>query len=821
MSSQGTGTVVLVLLSLLTPGCMADEYPFKMCVTSIRRIVDLSNQNRTSFPEFLPNTTEYLDISHNPIKSITAEAFPRLPLLCFLKATFCGLREISPSVFQHLPALQFLNLSSNEFRSVPAVSLPRLTFLDLSENLFEGYRLPESFQNLTNLQVLSLGSKAAQSVLLDDFKPLANISLHHLVLGAGVPWRAYEPGALGMLSPQKLSLYVDFCGRFDVFNDLLVDLNATRLSALRFLTVFSDDCDVTVDPFLNVRSMPYLRKLTVENTWINSSFLQIFLTTICLAPLQEFFFVNITYSEDKPDGVQFHFHPADRNISMRAVTFDKVIHYQYRYPIFNMSFGDALNLKYLKFSGSGMNILPCKILTTMQTLETLDVSDNLLSDLGFWWPSCSYTSAFPSLKRLLMSKNRFASLSFISKQVHAMRRLESLDLSFNSIYLDERCNWPAHLIEINLGNNNLGNDVFKHLSPNFERIYLSKTGITAITQEDLSGFPKLTHLQLSFNSIKTLPEQLSAPNLIRLFVDQNAITTLSQEVLVGLPQLQILKVGNNPFICSCDLHWFLIGLNTSLLLDWPLDYMCSAPVKFAGLPLSEYKISAIACETWLQTAVAFAVLLSVATAAGLIFYKLDGVWYTKMLWVWIRVKRRGKKRSHLLKNMSFSYHAFISYSHKDADFVNGELAPSLEGAGFSLCVHERDFVPGEWIIDNIINCVESSYKTLFVLSKDFVRSEWCNYELFFAQHREINIQQDSLVFLLLEPIPADCLPKKYLRLRTLLRQQTYLEWPKDEWKRQVFWASLKSMLHMADKSIVLRDAAADLADTAALLTNQS
>ncbi|XP_051912093.1 toll-like receptor 1 [Hippocampus zosterae] len=825
MSSQGTGTVVLVVLSLLTPGCLAaaetDEYPFKKCVTSFRGIVDLSNQNRTSFPVLLPDTTEYLDISYNPIKSITAEALPRLPLLCFLKATFCGLREISPSVFQHIPALQFLNLSSNEFRSVPAVSLPRLTFLDLSDNLFEGYRLPESFQNLTNLQVLYLGSKVAQSVLLDDFKPLANVTLRDLILGAGIPWRVYEPGALGMLSTQKLSLYVDFCGRFDVFNHLLVDLNATRVSALRVLTVFSDDCDVTVDPFLNVRSMPYLQNLTIENTFINSSFLEIFLKTICLAPLQELFFVNITYSEDKPDGMQFHFRPANHSISLRAVTFDKVNHYQYRYPIFNMSFQDALNLKRVKFSGSGMNILPCKILTTLPTLETLDVSDNLLSDFGFWWPSCSDASAFPSLKRLLMSKNRFLSLSFISAQTHKMRRLESLDLSFNSISLDERCNWPAHLIEINLGNNNLGNGVFEQLSPNFERIYLSKTGITAITQSDLSRFPKLTHLKLSFNSIKVLPEQLSAPNLILLFVDQNAITTLSREVLVGLPQLQILKVGNNPFICSCDLHWFLVGLNTSLLSNWPLDYFCSAPVKFAGLPLSEYKISAIACEAWLQTTVAFAILLSVAITAGVLFYKLDGVWYTKMLWVWIRVKRRSKKHSHLLKNMSFSYHAFVSYSHKDADFVNGKLAPSLEGAGFSLCVHERDFVPGEWIIDNIINCVESSYKTLFVLSKDFVRSEWCNYELFFAQHRAINIQQDSLVFLLLEPIPTDCLPKKYLRLRTLLRQQTYLEWPKDERKQQVFWASLKSMLHMADKSIVLRDAAVNLAATAALLTNQS
>ncbi|KAM9771700.1 toll-like receptor 6 [Syngnathus typhle] len=821
MSFQGTAVVVLLITSLVCVAAGTDDDPFKTCVTSRKRVADLSDKNLTSFPPFLPNTTEYLDISHNPLQSITTESFPQLPLLCFLKATFCGLRDISPGVFQRIPALQILNISFNEFKVIPAISLPRLTFLDLTDNLYESYQLPECFQNLTNLQELLLGSKSAVSVHLNDFKPVTNISLEHLVLGAGVPWQIYESGALAMLSLKKLSLYVNFCEHFNIVNNLLVDLNASRVSALRFVTVFSDDCNVTSDPFLNLRAMPYVRNVSVENTWINSSFLEIFLKTLLLSSIENFSFINFTYSEDKPDGFQFHFHPVNHTISLRAVTFDTVIHYQYRYPVFNMSFEDALNLQYLRFSGSGMNILPCKIISTLPTLETLDLSDNLLSDLGFWWPSCSYTSVFPSLKHLLMSKNRFSSLSFISTQTHQMKQLESLDLSFNSIDLDQSCNWPAHLIEINLGNNNLGNSVFENLSPNFERIYLSKTGITAITQEVLSQFPKLTHLQLSSNSIQVLPDELYAPNLISLYVDQNAITTLSQQVLEGLPKLQILKAGNNPFICSCDLHWFLTGLNKSFLLDWPLDYLCSTPVKSKGLPLSEYKTSAIACETWLQMTVAFSVLFFVATTLGLLFYKLDGVWYTKMLWVWIRVKRRGKKQSHLLKKVSFAYHAFISYSHRDGDFVNGDLVPSLENAGFSLCIHERDFVPGDWIIDNIINCVEYSYKTLFVLSKHFVQSEWCNYELFFAQHRAINIQEDSLVFILLEPIPTDCLPKKFLRLRSLLRQQTYLEWPKDERKQQVFWASLKSMLQTADKSVILKHVAQDLADTATLLTNAS
>ncbi|XP_062300171.1 toll-like receptor 1 [Scomber scombrus] len=811
----------IAVISILTPDCMAakvyDE-GFELCVSSRHRMKDLSHQNLTDVPLNIPNNTEYLDISYNSIQRLNESSFSRLIQLCFLKVTHCGLQEISTRVFNNMPALKVLNISHNELSIIPDISLTKLKIFDLANNLYKSYQLPVSFQNLQNLDVLSLGSKTALSVNFNDFDPLMNISLQHLSLGAGIHWQKYDSGALGKIeSLQKLSLFASFCGCFRMFENLLWDLNVTGTTALRFISIFPDDCNVKEDLFKNLRTMPYIKNLTIENTWINSSFMEKFLKNVWISSLHDLSFVNITYNEDTPEGFQFR--TINHTINLHSITFDSVKHFQYRYPTINMSVEAISDLTYLKFSGTGMNILPCQLISALPSLETLDLSDNLLTDSGFWWYTCSYTSVFPKLKRLSLSKNRFQRLSFISEKTHQMKTLESLDLSFNSIYLDGPCSWPSQLIELSLGNNNLGNSVFKYLSSNFERIDLSKTGITAITQEDLSRFPRLTHLQLSSNSIKVIPEFLNLA-LNSLYVDQNAITSLSREVLKGLPRLHTLKAGNNPFVCSCDSYWFLTALNKSLLQDWPLDYTCSTPPSVAGVPLSEYKTSEVSCEMWLQVAVVLPVLIAISAAIGLLFYKYDGAWYTKMLWVWIRMKKRGKKRSNLLQNVSFSYHAFISYSHQDSGWVDSQLVSSLEGAGLSLCVHERDFVPGDWIIDNIINCVESSYKTLFVLSKHFVQSEWCNYELFFAQHRAISVQQDSLVFILLEPIPTDSLPKKFLRLRTLLRQQTYLEWPKDERKQQVFWASLKSMLHMADKSMVLKDVAMAISDTAPLLTDQ-
>uniref|UniRef100_A0A1A8NZC0 Toll-like receptor n=1 Tax=Nothobranchius rachovii TaxID=451742 RepID=A0A1A8NZC0_9TELE len=814
--SSLSGTVVITCLLLAVAA--KEDRGVKLCVTQRQGIKDFSSQNLTQVPSHIPEETQYLDISHNFIYRLNGSSFSGLLQLCFLKATHCGLQELSPSVFDHTPLLKVLNISHNKLPFIPDLSLKHLRVLDLSNNIYSSYRVPESFQDLTHLDLLSLGSPAAVSVGYNDFDPLMNISLHHLILGAGNLWRNYDSGSLAKIRYlQKFSLHTAFCENFRQFENLLVDLNQTQTKSLRFITFVPDDCQVSGNPFKNLRTMTSIRSLTMENTWINSSFMEMFVKNVWLSPLYNLSFVNITYNEDTPDGFQF---PAiNHSVSLSSITFRGINHYQYRYPTINMSFEVISKLTYVKFSGTGMNILPCKVMSVLPSLETLDLSDNLLSESGFWWPMCSHTSTFPKLQHLSLSKNRFSSLSFISQKMKEMNTVASLDLSFNSIILDGACSWPIQLTQLSLGNNNLGNEVFRYLSSNFERLDLSKTGITVITQEDLSHFPKLTYLRLSSNSIQVIPADLNIPALTSLHVDQNAITSLSKEVFAGLPRLKALKAGNNPFFCSCESYWFVTAFNKSLVLDWPLDYLCSSPPALAGLSLSEYKPTKLSCEAWLQAAVALPAVITVSACLALLFYKCDGIWYTKMLWVWIRMKRRGKQRSNMLTNVSFFYHAFLSYSHQDSDWVDNQLVPSLEGAGFSLCVHERDFVPGEWIIDNIINCVESSYKTLFVLSKHFVQSEWCNYELFFAQHRALSVQRDSLVFILLEPIPADSLPKRFLKLRSLLRQQTYLEWPKDERKQRVFWVNLKSMLHVADKSVVLKEVALSLSDTIPLITD--
>ena len=74
------------------------------------------------------------------------------------------------------------------------------------------------------------------------------------------------------------------------------------------------------------------------------------------------------------------------------------------------------------------------------------------------------------------------------------------------------------------------------------------------------------------------------------------------------------------------------------------------------------------------------------------------------------------------------YDAFVSYAHQDSEWVLDSLLKRLEEPSSSracapckLCIHQRDFVVGKPIIDNIIDSIAASRHTIIVLSKNFVQ----------------------------------------------------------------------------------------------------
>jgi hypothetical protein len=111
---------------------------------------------------------------------------------------------------------------------------------------------------------------------------------------------------------------------------------------------------------------------------------------------------------------------------------------------------------------------------------------------------------------------------------------------------------------------------------------------------------------------------------------------------------------------------------------------------------------------------------------------------------------------------AYRYDAFISYSHRDKEWVRGWLLPRLEAAGLRVCIDFRDFEPGARILTEMERAVVQSRKTLLVLTPDYLASEWAKFENILASTLDPAARQRRVIPLLLKQCE---LP---LRIRSLI-----------------------------------------------------
>ncbi|CAG7820427.1 unnamed protein product [Allacma fusca] len=171
----------------------------------------------------------------------------------------------------------------------------------------------------------------------------------------------------------------------------------------------------------------------------------------------------------------------------------------------------------------------------------------------------------------------------------------------------------------------------------------------------------------------------------------------------------------------------------------------------------------------------------------------------------IGVKKNGSTPSN------YDFDIFVSYNHSDRGFIENYLVPHLEGYSgndeetanensmpFKICIHERDFKAGVPITENIVDFVDRSRKVVVIVSKSYLESQWCLYEMNLAYHRLIESYRKDFVVVLLEDIPSSLRTKS---LNFLLLSRTYLEWPgvtSSLSEQNTFWKRIRNSLSDLD-----------------------
>lgn len=748
-------------------------------------VCDGRSRSFTSIPSGLSAAVKSLDLSNNKITSIGHGDLRGCVNLRALMLQSNGINRIEEGAFSSLRSLEHLDLSDNHLSALSFSwfrPLSSLKYLNLLENPYRILGETSLFYNLTNLQTLRVGNVATFSEIRRiDFAGLT--SLDELEIKA-LSLQNYDSQSLKSIQNiHHLTLHLsrsDFL--LAIFADILssvgyLELRDINVANFRFSELSADEINLP------------MKKLAFRNADLTDESFNELLKLLRYTPE----LLQAEFDDCTLDGVG-DFQPSESDILRELGKVETLIIRRLHIPRF-YSFNDLSSVypllekvKRITVENSKVFLVPCEFSQSLRSLEFLDLSENLMVEEYLRNSACE--GSWPSLQTLILRQNYLKSIGRTGEILLTLKNLTGLDISRNSFLpMPDTCQWPPKMLFLNLSST--GIQAVKACIP-------QTLEVLDVSNNNLDSFslflPRLRELYISRNKLKTLPDGSLFPVLLVMKIRENAISTFSKDQLSSFPKLVTLEAGDNHFVCSCELLSFTLGQPalSQVLPDWPDSYLCVSPPRLRGQRVQEARPSVLDChQALLVSGVCCALLLLILLIAGLCHH-FHGLWYLRMMWAWLQAKRKPKKAPC----RDICYDAFVSYSEQDSYWVENLMVQQLENSEppFKLCLHKRDFVPGKWIIDNIIDSIEKSHKTVFVLSENFVRSEWCKYELDFSHFRLFDENNDACILVLLEPIEKKAIPQRFCKLRKIMNTKTYLEWPLDEAQREVFWANLRTAI---------------------------
>lgn len=288
----------------------------------------------------------------------------------------------------------------------------------------------------------------------------------------------------------------------------------------------------------------------------------------------------------------------------------------------------------------------------------------------------------------------------------------------------------------------------------------------------------LEELYLSNNKISSIANTTfqNLKSLTLLYLDHNFIMEFQVWNLRWNPGLKSVQLGSNPWTCNCQyLETYYEWLRDASSIIKDIGSIQCRYNQSAGPYLVEFNVSS--CSNYSAITYFQAVFqadympLFVIIPVLLLILILSSVLicvYRKELKVWLytRYGIRLFERNNFPPETEKLFDAFVSYSKKDEHFVSQFLAPELEcgSPGYRLCLRYRDLPMSGYVAEAITEAIECSHRTIIVLSEQFLKSEWCRFELKSAhresqcnrKHKLIVVVMDKMSFKVIDPDAKMC-----------------------------------------------------------------
>jgi len=270
---------------------------------------------------------------------------------------------------------------------------------------------------------------------------------------------------------------------------------------------------------------------------------------------------------------------------------------------------------------------------------------------------------------------------------------------------------------------------------NVRFLHLEKNLIEELSGQEFLGLSQLEELYLQENKISRIAGEtfsaLTSLSLLRL--DGNLLTVFPVLELMNNQNLFSVHLSNNPWSCDCDyLRQFKSYVEASARTvmdrssltcreDMPTG-TTSVSIDIVRCQDSEARVTQLSAKgrvnyTPIMVAVLLGILLIILTY--LVFFTFRHSIKACLCKKDVTSRKESNGSAKL-------FDIFISYSLDDRHFVEESLAPALEQgeASYRLCLHQRDFPASTPLSDSVSVAVESSTRSIIILSRSYLHYQW-------------------------------------------------------------------------------------------------
>ncbi|XP_067675984.1 toll-like receptor 4 [Haliotis asinina] len=756
---------------------------------------DCSRRKLLQVPDYLPENITALDISENDLTVLKNNAFDKFGNLIYLNINMNPLSKLEPeafrglfnltklllarnklqssrscfpnNVFRDLVSLQTLNLEKTGMDSYPDWVFPPLVklrslFIDSVPDPVFG----PGFSKLASLKLLQMDSRfmygggcSIEKLKNETFQSLNETKLEVLVLNHCSNLHYCEPGVLEpLMSLTELELTHNQIGNHNALHLLYPFVNR-NMRKIWFNGTFKYEVQhekELVDRALTKESTRYLNKICVTEVSVRENRLYL----VELASIYKDPFESCLKVLDASE----NYFAGDLGVLLFIARLSNLEYLDCSLQRIDGDFPRKRSFETL----SENNIVSVTLPPKLRYFGITDISGatHTVQEIVFLNTH--------NLETVLLASNSLFGLT----RLRGLENVSNVDLSGNKFDSEFNFHSFENATHLSLRNCKLqfspssftNNNVFSPLK-SVRYLDVSLNELTDIPLSPISN--TIIHLNLSHNEFDTIPiETIDYPHLILIDMSFNLIGQLDKATRANLDlsfeknNLKLILKGNT-FSCSCEnLDFTLWLVDTPVIYETDRNFPCildngtmTGTVDVAKHHERLFRY----CTGKMMLSITVTIMV---------------VMFTSIIVVYVVSNNPVRYRNALLKLFGlgiqyltpkdFDFTLYIGYFDADIPLVYQKLRHALE-----LCNHpvrlflkDRDVLPGVPIADGIICGITYSWKSVLVISDDFLQdlSQWSQFTIDAALYSVTDLIPNRIIVLLVGPVQVEDLPERLLNV---------------------------------------------------------